>query len=257
MGEYTDLIKVLLGETVKYVFLLLFCVLAARLWLRLPRLSARRFWSNVLLAGLVSGIACGIGYFSIRNSLSLLDSYYARRALDLKHWSSGFILFQKSDRFWHNANAVGGEGVCLLLLGDYRKGVELIQEAKALRHGQNTPFEAYYEGELYFFQNQPDQAIPLLEAASANPVYYWNVTKMLAIVALDRRQIAAARRLMKPFFRVPLEKGECDQAYITASFDLLDGKTNQVRALLKEFPPAQLNSFWKSRFDRLRAQTQP
>ena len=250
MGEYTDLIKVLLGETVKYVFLLLLCVLAIRLWLRLPKLSAGRRWNNVLLASSISGIAGIAGYFSIHHSLSLLDSYYAQRALDLRNWSSGLVLFQRSDQLWHNADAVGGEGVCLLLLGDNRDGVNLIQQARAMRHGRNTPFEDYYEGELYFFDNQPDKAVPLLEGASANPVYFWNVAKMLTIIALDRHQIETARRLMKPFLQVPVEKDEYDHAYIMISFDLLDGKTNEARMLLDEFPPGQVNSFWKSRFAR-------
>jgi len=258
MGEYNDLIKILLGETVKYVLLLLFSVLAIRLWRRLPQLSARHLWYNFLLAGLTSGIACGIGYFSVNHSLSLLYSYYARRAFDLAHWPSSFILFQTSAKCWRNADAVGGQGVCLLLLGNPRAGVELIHEAKALRHGQNTPFEEYYAGEFYFFQDQPDQAVPLLEASSANPIYYWNVAKMLAVVQLDRHQTADARRLMKPFLQVPVQKGEYDHAYIMASFALIDGKTNEVRALLDEFPSDQdqLNPFWKSRFDQLRAKTQ-
>jgi hypothetical protein len=256
MGEYTDFIKILLGETVKYVLLLLFSVLAIRFWRRLPQLSASRLRYNFLLACLASGIACGIGYFSVNHSLSLLYFYYARRAFDLAHWSSSFILFQTSAKYWRNADAMGGQGVCMLLLGDSREGVALIHEAKALRHGQNTPFEEYYEGEFYFFQNQPDKAVPLLEASSANPIYYWNVAKTLTVVQLDGHQTADARRLMKPFLQVPVKKDECDHAYIVASFALLDGKTNEARALLDEFRPDQLNPFWKSRFDQIRAKTQ-
>lgn len=251
MGEYTDLIKVLLGEAVKYVVLLLLSVLAIRLWLRLPKLSAGRLWKNGLLALLISAIAGLAGYYSIDHSLSLLDSYYAQRAMELRNWSSGFVLYQKSDQLWHNADAVGGEGVCLLLLGHNREGVGMIQQAKVLRHGRNTPFEDYYEGELYFFDDQPDKAAPLLEEASANPDYFWNVTKMLTIIALDRHQTEAARKLMKPFLQVPVEKDEYDHAYIMTSLDLLDGKTNEARALLNEFPPAHVDSFWKSRFARI------
>lgn len=255
MGEYLDFTKILLGETVKYVLLLLFSVLAIRLWRRLPQLSASHFWNNFLLACLASSIACGIGYFSVRHSLSLLYSYYAKRAFNQGHWPSCFILCQSSAKYWRNADAVGGQGVCLLLLGHPGEGLELIQEAKALRHGHNTPFEEYYEGELYFYQNQPDKAVPLLEASSADPTYYWNVVKMLTVVQLDRHQVADARQLMKSFLQVPVQKDECDHAYIMTSFDLLDGKTNAARALLDEFPPDQLDPFWKSRFEQLRTKT--
>jgi hypothetical protein len=254
MGEYFDLTKVLLGEGVKYVLLLLFSVLAIRLWRRLPILSAGRFWNNLLLACLASGIAGGIGYFSVNHSLSLLYSYYAERAFNEGHWSSSFILWQKSAKFWRNADAVGGDGVCLLLLEHPREGLELIHKAKVLRHGRNTPFEDYYQGEFYFFQSKPEKAVPLLNAASANSIYWWNIAKMLAVIQLDRNQTADAQRLMKPYVQVPVQKDECDHAYIVASFDLLDGKTNQANKLLAEFPSDQLIPFWKSRFGRLRAE---
>ena len=256
MGEYTDLIRVLLGETVKYVFLLLFAVLAIRLWRRQFRLAAGRFWNNLVLACLISGITFGIGFFSICHSLSLLYSHYARRAFDLAHWSSSLILFQSSAKYWRNADAVGGEGVCLLMLGNFRDGVELIHQARAMRHDQSTPFEHFYEGELYFYQNQPDKAVPLLEASSVDPIYFWNVTKMLTVVHLDRHQIGDARQLMKPFLQVPIQKDEPDHAYIVASLDLLDGKTNAVRTLLEEFPSDGLDPFWKPRFEQLRAKIQ-
>lgn len=256
MGEYFDLTKVFLSEGVKYVLLLLFSVLAIRFWRRLPKLSAGHFWQNFLLAGLATGIASGIGYFSVRDSLSRLYAYYAEHAFDQGHWSSGFVLWQTSAKFWRNADAVGGQGVCLMLLGHPRAGLELIHTAKALRHGRNTPFEDYYEGEFYFFQDQPEKAVPLLNAAAANPIYWWNVAKMLAVVQLDRHHAAAARRLMKPYAQVPVQKDECDHAYIIASFDLLDGKTNQARVLLNQFPQTQLIPFWKSRFGRLRAEIQ-
>lgn len=256
MGEYLNWTKILLGETAKYLLLLLFAVLAIRLWRRLSRLSAGQFWNNLLLACLATGIACGIGYFSVNHSLSLLYSYYARRAFDQGHWPSCLILCQKSADYWRNADAVGGEGVCLLLLGKPYEGLELIHEAKLLRRGQNTPFEDYYEGEFYFFKDQPDKAIPLLDASTANDVYWWNVAKMLAVIQLDRHQVADARRLMRLYLQVPVQKGECDHAYIMASFDLLDGKTNEARALLDEFPTNQLIPFWQSRFDQLRAKIQ-
>jgi hypothetical protein len=256
MGEYFDLTKVLLGEGVKYFLLLLFSVLAIRLWRRFPKLSTGRFWHNFLLACLVSGIAGGIGYFSIRHSLSQLYFFYAERAFNQGRWSSGFVLWQTSEKFWRNADAVGGQGVCLMMLGYPREGLELIHQARVLRHDQNTPFEDYYQGEFYFFQDQPEKAVPLLNAAAANTLYWWNVAKMLAVVQLDRHQTTDARRLMEPYAEVQVQKDECDHAYIMASFDLLDGKTNQARELLDEFPPDQLIPFWKSRFGRLRAEIQ-
>jgi hypothetical protein len=122
-----------------------------------------------------------------------------------------------------------------------------------MRRGQSA-FEQFYEGGHYFFNDQPDKAAPLLEEASADPSFRYKATKLLAIIQLDRHQAAEAVRLMNPFLQLKPE--ECDQAYIVASLDLLDGKKASVKALLNQFPSENLPAFWRPRFEKLRAEIQ-
>lgn len=254
MGGYTEVAELILGETTKYLFLLLFSVLAIRLWRRLHKLPANNKRNNLLMACLASLIACGIGYFSIYHSLSRLYSYYGMRAFNSGYLSSAYSLFEKSSAHWKSADATGEQGVCLLWLGDPKRGIQMIAEAKNMRGGQNNSFEQFYEGLYYFFQKQLDLAIPLLRAASANPAYNWNVTKLFAVLYVDNQQFEDAERLMKPFAEVKIT--DYDHAYIMASLDLFEGKTAEAKILVDKFDLEGLSPFWKSRFDTLRAKMQ-
>lgn len=255
MASYTRWVQVLLGEVGKYFFLLLFSVLAIRLWRRFFTLTGGKP-GNLLQACAVSILAGCLGYFSIRHSLSLLYSGYGERAFAAGNLPAAFTLFQKSSGYWSSADAMGKQGVCLLLSGRSGEGLRRLAGAKALRHGRLTPFEEFYEGLHYFFQEQPDQAIPLLEAASANPAYEWSVVKLLAVIQLDRNQVADARRLMAPFLQAKVSDTDCDHAYVVAALDLTDGKRSEAAALLDRFPPENLSPFWKPRFEKLRIRIQ-
>lgn len=252
MASYTRWVQVLLGELGKYFFLLLFSVLAIRLWRRFLTLAGGKP-GNLLLACVVSLLAGCLGFFSIRHSLSLLYAGYGERAFDAGNLPAAYALFQKSSGYWSTADTLGKQGICLLLSGRSDAGMQRLNEAKALRHGRLTAFEEFYQGVYYFFQEQPGRAVPLLEAASADPTYEWSVVKLLAVIALDRGQVADAQRLMAPFLQATVSDTDCDQAYVVAALDLVDGKRAEAVALLDRFPPEKLSPFWKPRFQKLRS----
>ena len=118
--------------------------------------------------------------------------------------------------------------------------MKLLDEAKAMR-GSQSSFEQFYEGAHYFFHDQPDKAAPLLETAAVYLPYRYDSTKLLAIIQLDRNQPAEAARLMNPYLQIKLE--ECDQAYIVASLDLLDGRKAEAKAILNQSRPQIFRRF--------------
>jgi hypothetical protein len=254
MAIYTEWIKVILGESAKYIALLLFAVLAIRLWRRMPRLSAGNKRSDLSLACVATAIALVIGYCSICHSVGRLYSYYGTRAFNSGYLVSAFSLFAKSSEYWKSADATGKEGVCLLLSGKTDEGIKLIGEGKVLRNGRNSSFEEFYEGLYYFYREQPEKAIPLLEASSSDADYTWRVTKAFAVLYVDNHQFADAERLMEPFSQVEIT--DEDQAYATASLKLFAGKKAEAKILVDKFESENLLPFWKSRFDNLRAKIQ-
>jgi len=167
---------------------------------------------------------------------------------------SAFTLFRTSADYWKSADALGKEGLCLLLAGKTDQGAQFLDAAKALRSGKSTPFEQFYEGVAHFFSDRSDEAIPLLEAASVDTNYRWRVTKLLAVIQIDKNNPEDAARLLSPFQRV--EVTECDHAYAVATLKLLAGKRTEAQALLDKFPSTNLVPFWRSRFDNLRARAQ-
>jgi len=250
---YHGLIKVILGEFAKYFFLLLLSILSIRCWRHLPKTSGthRR---HFLLVGAASTLATVvIGYYSICHSLGRLYSHYGLKAFTAGNIEPAGSLFQSSLRFWPNADAIGQNGVCLLWLGQTNQGLAFIERARVLR-GRNTPFEEYYKGLHFYFHEQFDQAVPLLEDCSRDPAYDWNVTKLFSVINLEKNQPAETRRLMAPFAQVPVE--DYDHAYIAAALDRLDGKTNDAKALVDRFDTTNLPPFWKTRFDKLRSTIQ-
>ena len=149
---------------------------------------------------------------------------------------------------------MGKEGVCLLLLGKTEEGLGLINRANTLSKGRRSTFVNFYEGMYYFFGNKPDQAIPLLEAASSDPDYTWRVTKMFAVLYVDNHQFTDAGKLMEPFSQV--EVTDEDQGYVMASLKLFAGKRAEAKMLVDKFESENLLPFWKTRFDNLRAKIQ-
>jgi len=253
MGDYVVLVKLLLLEAAKYVSLLILSVLAIRLWRRLPKISGPNRRKNLLAACFFTLVACGIGYFSICHSLGLLYSYYGMQAFKSGNYASAFSLFQTSSDHWQTADALGKQGVCLLMSGRPEEGMKLLDAAKAMRRGRSS-FEQLYEGAYYFFHDQPDQATPLLEEASADPSHRYDAIKLLAIIQLDRHQAVEAARLMGPF--LPVKPEGYEQAYIVASLNLQDGKKAEAKAILNQFPSDSLPAFWRPRFEKLRAEMQ-
>jgi hypothetical protein len=184
-------------------------------------------------------------------SLAKLYSYYGMSAFHANRLPQALSLFETSSKYRKSANALGQQGVCLLLSGHPDRGLQLIEQAKILRKGRNTPFEAFYAGLFFFVQGRPGNSVPLLETASADETYRWSVIKLFAVMALDENRVADAAGQMKPFREAEIT--EFDQAYIMASLELADGKMAGARAILSKFPPDGLSPAWKSRFEKLKA----
>lgn len=252
IGNYTEITTLVLREAGKYFALLLFSVLAIRLWRRWARSPVANKFKNLLLAGAVTFVAAAVGYFSMCQSLGKLYSYYGMSAFRANRLPQAFTLFETSSKYWKSADALGQRGVCLLLSGNQDRGLQLIGEAKTLRKGRGTPFEEFYEGLYFFTQGQRSNSVPLLAAASADETYRWSVVKLFAVMELDENHAADAAELMKPFMQA--EVTESDQAYIVASLKLAEGKKAEAQAILNKFPPEDLSPMWKSRFEKLQVE---
>jgi tetratricopeptide (TPR) repeat protein len=254
LGNYTETTTLVLGEAGKYFALLVFAVLAIRLWRRWTRTSAADKLKSLLLAFTATAIAIAIGYFSMCQSLGKLYSYYGMEAFHAGRLLQALSLFEISEKFWNSPKAQGQKGVCLLMSGNAQAGLPLIEAAKARRKGTGTPFENFYEGLYYFTQGQTAKSVPLLQAASADSVYSWNVVKLFALMELESGHPEDAAAQMKPFMAA--EVTEMDQAYIVASLKLADGKKAEALALLDKFATGDVSPMWKTRFEKLQAQLQ-
>jgi tetratricopeptide (TPR) repeat protein len=251
IGKYTVTTELVLAEAGKYFALLLFSVLAIRLWRRWAKSPGANRWENLFLACGFTLIAAAIGYFSMCQSLGKLYSYYGMSAFHANRLPQAVALFEMSSKYWKSADALGQKGVCLLLSGNPDRGLRLIEEAKILRKGRNVPFEEFYEGLYFFSLGQSSNSVPLLEAASADMTYHWSVVKLFAVMELEGNHPADAAELMKPFMQA--EVTESDQAYIIASLKLAEGKKAEAQVILNKFPPQDLSPMWKSRFEKLQA----
>lgn len=252
MGDFTEFTEIFLGEAAKYVVLLLFAVLAIRLWRRGAKLNGKNRQVHFVLAFAATAIACTVGYFSFCHSMSRLYSHYGMRAFLSGYPTSGLVLFSKSAQYWENPVTTGREGVCLLWIGKPNDGIRLLDKTRPDR--KNDSFDNYYEGLYYFYNGQTEKAIKLLEAASSDANYHWNVVKLFATLQLDWNKPQEAEKLMAPFKNAPVT--EMDQAYVMASLDLVEGKTNDALALWKKFTATNLPPFWQSRFDKFGARIQ-
>ena len=248
IGEYTAATELLLREAGKYFALLLFAVLAIRLWRRW--IGNARDVAGFGCAAAVTAGAVAIGYFSLRQSLGSLYSYYGMRAFHEGHLPQALVLFETADRNWRTPDTIGQEGVCRLMMGEADPGRALIARARAARKGESQ-FEDFYEGVYLFARGDIDQAVPRLEVASVNDDYRWNVVKIFAVIDLETNRVADAARLMQPFMQA--EVTDPDQAYILASLKLAAGKKAEARALLDRFPEAELSPLWQERYKKLRA----
>src|SRR5215469_1789567 len=124
--DYTEGLTVFLSEAGKYFLLLLLVVLALRLWRQLPRLSGPNRQKMLLFASVASILTVATGYFSISNSLGRLNYYYGMKAVNAGHFDSALLLFQTSAKNWKTADALGGEGVCMLWTGMTNQGMGLL-----------------------------------------------------------------------------------------------------------------------------------
>ncbi|MGH7980091.1 MAG: hypothetical protein ACREE6_12015, partial [Limisphaerales bacterium] len=246
-------LTVFLSEAGKYLLLLLLVVLAVRLWRQFPHLSVSNRRTMLLFASVTSLLAGVVGYFSICNSLGRLYYYYGVRAVQAGNISSALSLFQTSVKHWKTAEALGGEGICMLWTGMTNQGMALLSEAANLRKTP-TPFEEYYEGMYFFYQNQGEKAAPFLASASSDPQYRWNTVKLVSVIELENGNPKKADELMEPFASVQVT--DYDQAYVMASLDLWKSKKAEAKALVEKYNLADLPPFWKSRFQKLDAQLQ-
>jgi hypothetical protein len=199
-------------------------------------------------------LAVGIGYASFRHSMSRLYSHYATQAFDSGNVSSALNLFQTSANYWRTADAVGGEGVCVTLLGKPDIGKQFLDEARQMRKGNATPFEEFNQGLAYFADGKWDAAVPLLESSSRDTDYQWSVTKLLCVITLETNGVANATRMLKPFAAVEVQ--QADHAYIVARLDLAEGRTNDARVLIDKFNTPDCSPMFKGRLESLRAKLQ-
>lgn len=254
IGNYTEATELILGEAGKYFALLVFSVLAIRLWRRWAKISATDKLHHLLLAGAATLMAVAIGYFSMCQSLGKLYSHYGMNAFEQGRLLQAFSLFETYSEYWKSADATGAGGVCLLLLGKPDPGIQQIEKAKSMREGHNSTFEAFYEGLYFFKQGERTNAVPLLQAAATDETYRWSATKFFAIMLLDENRPADAADWMKPFMEADVT--EVDQAYIIASLKLAAGDKTGARTLLDKFPTEEENQslVGKARFEKLREQ---
>jgi tetratricopeptide (TPR) repeat protein len=248
VGGYIDLIRLILGESVRYFAVLLFAVLAIRLWRGGRQLTGNSRWHSLFVAALFALLAAGIGYFSIRSSMAKLYSYYARQAFEAGRLDAACLLFDTSTKFRTDADAIGREGVCLLLLGNPATGEALLERARQVR-GDAAAFENYYHGLYYILNGEPKRGVPFFEAVSADVTYHWIVLKYFAALALDVNDPTNAAELMKPYMEADIT--DADQAYIIASLKFLAGQKTEAQQLVDKFYTPDLPSFWKTRFEKL------
>jgi hypothetical protein len=252
IANYTTNVTLILTEAGKYFALLVFCVLAIRLWRRWGKSSvAKKNMAGFICALIATLLALAIGYFSMRQSLGLMYSHYGMQAFHGGRLQQALSLFTTADGNWHTADTTGQKGVCIMLLGSPVNGRNLIVQARAMRKG-DSQFEDFYEGVYLFTTGDSGQAIPLLEFAGGDDDYRWNVIKIFAVINLEAGRLADVNRLMQPFMHA--EVTEFDQAYILAALKLTEGKKSEARTLLDKFPMSELSPMWQIRYKKLRAQ---
>ena len=234
IGNYTETTELILGEAGKYFALLVFSVLAIRLWRRWAKIPAADKLKNLPLAGAVTLAAIAIGYFSMCQSLGKLYLHYGMETFGEGRLLPALSLFEMSSEYWESAAATGGDGVCLLLLGKPDQGIQRIEKAKSMRRGHGAAFEEFYEGLYFFKEGGRTNAVPLLQAAWADETYHWSVTKLFAIMLLDENRPADAAEWMKPFMQADVT--EIDQAYIVASLKLAEGKKGRGAGASRQIP---------------------
>jgi hypothetical protein len=254
IGDYAANVRLVLVTGGMYFAMLLLVVLAVRFWRRLPKLPGRARVANFFLACLVTAAAVGTGYVSVCHSMSLMYWQFGLKAFQASRVDSAFSLFDTSWKYHPTADALGAKGVCLLVTGHGGPGISLLEAAKSLRQGKESPFENYYEGLYHFYADDPTNAIPLLEQASADPQYAWEATKLFAVFQLDHGQPQAAARLMQPYLQAQVSEPE--HAYILARLKLADGELAGARALADKFQTAEMPPYWRKRFDQLEAELQ-
>jgi hypothetical protein len=252
IGNYLSSVQILLVEFGKYFAVLLLSVLAFRIWRSAVKLPAVTRLKSMVLAGFISLLAIGTGYFSIRNSMGMMYFHYGEQAFNSGQLDQAYSLFDTSAKFWDGADVTGKKGVCVLLSGNTDFGEALLEKAKTMRHGNNSSFELYHEGLYYLISNQTKKAVPFLSAVSADPAYHWVVLKYFAALDLDAGYPQDAAELMKPYLQASVTEG--DQAYILAVLKVAAGKPDEAKALLDKFSASDLPPFWKSRFEKLQSQ---
>lgn len=254
IGEFTHLAGVLLWEGGKYLIVLVLLVVSLRLWRIVFRQSPGKKWASLGLACAFSAACAGATWVSMQHSLGRLYYYYGVKTFRTGDTVSAGLLFETSAKHWKFADAVGRRGICLLLTDRNSEGERLLEQAKSMRQGEISTFEAFYAGFAYFFHNKSQQAISFLQASTIDPDYKWAAVKLLATIKVDEGKPQEARELLAPYDKFGV--ADCEHAYVVASLDLIDGKQSEARALLDRFPTNNLTGFWKAKFEKLRLKAQ-
>jgi tetratricopeptide (TPR) repeat protein len=251
MANYIENLTGVLTEAAKYFFVLVFSVLAMRLWRSWVKRGRQKDFTGGLVAAAVTLLALTIGYFSMCHSLGSLYSSYGLKAFHAGRLPQALALFEIAGGYSHRADISGREGVCRLLLGDVEKGEAMLAQARASRRG-DSQFEDFYAGYYWFTQGDYNRAAPWLRIAYGADEYRWTVTKLFSVMALESNRPAEAANLMQPYNQV--EVTEPDHAYILAGLKLAGGKKAEARALLERFPVTSLSPPWKGHYEKMRAQ---
>ena len=94
MASYIEDLTWILTEAAKYFFLLVFSVLAVRLWRRWVKRGAQKDFSGGLVAAAVTLLALTIGYFSMCHSLGTMYSSYGLTAFRAGRLPQALALFE-------------------------------------------------------------------------------------------------------------------------------------------------------------------
>ena len=126
IGNYTETTGLVLGEAGKYFALLLFSVLAIRLWRRWAGSSAANKSENLFLACAFTLMARGHRiFFHVPKPRQTLLPLRNERLPRGPAAAGASRCLKLSSKYWNSADALGQKGVCLLLSGDAGPGIAL------------------------------------------------------------------------------------------------------------------------------------
>jgi hypothetical protein len=251
IGDPGDGVHAFLGEAILFSIVILTASVSVRLWRGRNQPTAARTKSRGLAGFLaVSAFLAGMG--ATFHARSVYYLVHARTVFLQERWSEARLSFEKSARNWRTADALGGQGVCSLLLDEEALGLKLMEEAAAARGGANSGFENFYRGYYYLKHGDWAQAGVFLSNACADggEQFRSRSARLLAAMAIENGKPDVAAAFMKHFSSGRIT--EWDHAFVAAALKLEEGNASDASAILKDFRCEKVPVFWQSRFENLR-----